>query len=358
MKAVLKTLAALAALGLAAAAAVIFLGLYNVSARSGHLPLVGWALHTTYDNAVELRAISEREVPPLGDPALIALGARHFDGACRICHSSPGERRSATIRSMTPVPPPIQDAIHGWEPRHLHWIVYQGVKMSGMPHWPAPRPEEVWPIVAFLDAVREMDAAGYEALVSPGGTAPTDPTLAYCVSCHGAQGRSELAPYVPRLDIQQAPYLALSLAAFRDGRRQSGIMEHAASDLDNDMIDALATHFAEQPPAPLPGRIDPDLARVGAAMASAAGGDPAVPACRACHGPDATQAAPGIPSLAGQHAAYLEAQLRLWRGGIRGGGPRANVMHEVADELTDDQIAALAAFYATLPPAKATTLAR
>ncbi len=144
-------------------------GLYNVSAAAGHLPGVAWILHTTYRNSVELRAPPAAQVPELTD-AMAAIGARHFDSACRFCHSPPGEARSATTRSMVPAPPPIQEAVAGWQPRHLFWIVRNGVKMSGMPHWPAEqRQDDVWLVVAFLDRVREMSADGLCAAGRAGG---------------------------------------------------------------------------------------------------------------------------------------------------------------------------------------------
>jgi cytochrome c oxidase subunit 1 len=75
-----------------------------------------------------------------------------------------------------------------------------------------------------------------------------------------------------------------------------------------------------------------------------------LPSCRACHGPWPAPRAPALPDLAGQHADYILAQLRLWKLGRRGGTPLANLMHVVADELEDDQMRALAAFYAAGAP--------
>jgi cytochrome c oxidase subunit 1 len=214
MRTVLATLAVLAALATAVVAAVVGLGLYDVSARSGHWAVTRWVLHTTYRNAVRLRAPSSDEVPDLSDPALVELGARHFDSACRFCHAAPGDERTATALSMEPAPPHVADAVAGWEPRHIAWIVREGVKMSGMPAWPADRPDEVWPVVAFLDAARRMDPANYARLTAP-------PDAGYCAGCHGEDGVGELGPHVPRLDIQSAAYLTSALESYREGRRQA-----------------------------------------------------------------------------------------------------------------------------------------
>ena len=57
------------------------------------------------------------------------------------------------------------------------------------------------------------------------------------------------------------------------------------------------------------------------------------------------------PVLAGQSRAYLESQLKLWRDGHRGGGVRAKLMTKAAQDLSDDEITALAEWFAGLDPA-------
>lgn len=170
MRCFLRTTAIWAGLAALAGAATVGFGLFNVSARIGHLPPVHWALHTTFEQNVRLRAPSEAEVPAnLGDPGLAAIGAGHYDSACRFCHASPGEAQSATALSMNPAPPHVSDAAASWEPNQLHWIVDNGVKMSGMPHWPTEtRDDDVWAVVAFLDAVPDMGNDDYEAMAECG----------------------------------------------------------------------------------------------------------------------------------------------------------------------------------------------
>ncbi|MHA6345735.1 c-type cytochrome [Roseivivax sp. CAU 1761] len=338
MRTVIKTLAVLAVLGALGGAAVVVFGLYNVSARVGHLPGVSWVLHTTFRNAVALRAPPEKEVPELTE-AMAALGAKHFDSACKMCHAAPGAPQSATIRAMVPVPPRIEEAVGHWEPAELHWIVDEGVKMSGMPYYPSVREDEVWHIVSFLTRVGEMDAATYAEL-----TAHAPEPEAYCASCHGKGGRSD-NPEIPRLDILSEDYVAMALETYRDGRRESGIMRHAISQFDAAQIAEFAAEFSGTAPVPAAPAGDDIVAR-GRALALAKNGDPDVPACDACHGPARAEAkAPG-PRLDGQHRRYLEAQLKVWRDGLRGGGPRAELMRRAAHDLSDADIAALAAFYA------------
>ena len=324
MRRVLLTLATLAALGLAGAGAVVGFGLYNVSAQVGHWPGVSWVLHTTFRNSVRLRAPAEEEVPPLDDPELIALGAGHYATACAPCHAAPGEGRSATMRAMVPAPPHIEEALAHWQPNELFWIVQNGIKMSGMPAWPVEdRADEVWPVVAYLDAVKREAAP---ALAQVDG--PQD----YCSTCH-----VEVGGQVPRLDIHPPGYLEAQLEAYLSGERPSGIMGQAASSVPPESFAELAEYFAET--ADEGGAGDPDLVETGEALARRGTRD--VPACLACHGSDAPRAKG--PVLDGQHAEFIEVQLGLWRDGVYDYDP---LMHAAARDLTEADIAALAAYFA------------
>ena len=345
MRCVLLTLAALAMLGLVGAGAVVGLGLYNVSARAGHWPGVPWVLHTTYNQSVRLRAPSEGEVPDLTAPGLAELGAGHFESACVFCHATPDTMQTATATGMKPRPPHVTDTMEHWDPRHLHWILQEGVKMGGMPQWPAARADEPWAVVAYLERVR----AGTAPDVAPPTELPADAPreLAYCATCHNVDGRSDW-PQVPRLDILDGDYMASALSAYRDGIRGSGFMQQAATAVPEPALAELAAWFAAQDAAG-PG-LGGDAALVEAGEELARQGTGEIPACIACHGPDAREDKPAMPDLAGQHATYLRTQLHLWRDGGRGGGARANLMVKAAQDLTDADIDALAAWYASLPP--------
>ncbi|ERS92156.1 MULTISPECIES: c-type cytochrome [unclassified Halomonas] len=88
------------------------------------------------------------------------------------------------------------------------------------------------------------------------------------------------------------------------------------------------------------------------AMDAQAAGDPAagegkVAACAACHGTDGMATAPIYPNLAGQNAEYLVSSLKAYRAGERGGGMSA-MMTPQAQALSDEDIADIAAYYASL----------
>ena len=67
-------------------------------------------------------------------------------------------------------------------------------------------------------------------------------------------------------------------------------------------------------------------------------------ACAVCHGSQGISNVPDAPNLAGQPAMYLGKQLRAYRSGER----RHEVMSVMAKPLTDADIEALAAWYASI----------
>lgn len=70
----------------------------------------------------------------------------------------------------------------------------------------------------------------------------------------------------------------------------------------------------------------------------------AAAACAVCHGQIGIATAPDAPHLAGQPALYLTAQLNAYRSGQR----RHEVMAVIARTLTDEDIAAVAAYFSAV----------
>ena len=78
-----------------------------------------------------------------------------------------------------------------------------------------------------------------------------------------------------------------------------------------------------------------------AAGDAAAGQQKSAP-CQACHSTDGNSAVGMYPKIAGQHAGYITTQLKALRDGTR----KDPVMSPMAANLSDQDIADLAAFYA------------
>jgi len=70
------------------------------------------------------------------------------------------------------------------------------------------------------------------------------------------------------------------------------------------------------------------------------------PPCITCHSTPGTS----YPRLAGQHAAYLAGQLRLWKAGHVPQTDIAALMAAVGQRLSDEEINAVAAYFASVPP--------
>jgi len=76
----------------------------------------------------------------------------------------------------------------------------------------------------------------------------------------------------------------------------------------------------------------------------AAAGRAKAAACAVCHGPLGLSSAPDAPHLAGQPAMYVAAQLRAYRSGAR----KHEVMAVIARPLSDEDIANIAAWFASI----------
>lgn len=186
-----------------------------------------------------------------------------------------------------------------------------------------------------------------------GGFPPGDPQAGQqksgqCAACHGADGNSA-SPQFPKLAGQSAIYLIKQLEDFKSGARKNPIMNGIASGLSKKEMADLASWFSSQQIKP--GAASPDLVAKGRSLYRGGDQSKGIPACAACHGPAGEGMGPaGWPALAGQHAQYLITELEAWRSGARANGPK-HVMRDVAHNLTDGQIKAVASFLQGLHPA-------
>lgn len=80
------------------------------------------------------------------------------------------------------------------------------------------------------------------------------------------------------------------------------------------------------------------------AAGDAAAGQEKAATCAACHGADGIAVAPNYPTLAGQYESYLVQSLIGYRSGVRENA----IMAGFASQLSDQDIADLAAWFASL----------
>ena len=189
------------------------------------------------------------------------------------------------------------------------------------------------PSAALLAAALGAAGPAFADMISSEGMAPYE----VCGLCHGLDGDSAMAKF-PKLAGQRAAYVEKQLDDFRAGRRldDGGQMQAIVSELAPADIPIVAAWFESQPP--------PEPAVAGDPQGAALFEDLQ---CGGCHGGTAP-AGLTVPHIAAQHAPYIERQLRAFRGGGRDNDPDG-VMRRVAKDLTDAQIAQLAAHVSSLP---------
>lgn len=161
-----------------------------------------------------------------------------------------------------------------------------------------------------------------------------------CSVCHGPGGNSA-RPAVPNLAAQTRLYLLAKIKLLRtkwidepnDHRQMLGLTL-----IDDATAEALARHFASQPP-PTPMHGDDALVAAGNRIFAHGDPDRGVAACSVCHGANAHGI--GIfPRLAGQNAEYVQRQLALIQARLRD----ARLMHGMIKDMTSDDMKAVAVF--------------
>lgn len=328
------------------------IGFFDVSASSGHWKVTDWFLHFAMRSSVRTYALNV-DVPGNLPRNSIQSAAGHFARGCAICHGAPGEPRPSVVNFMLPQPPDLATRSGNWTDAQLFRIVKHGVKFTGMPAWPTQkRDDEVWAMVAFLrelpalDQKRWRDLAYGELSPAVGQSANFQQVLSDCVRCHGKDGAGR-SLMTPILSGQNKVYLVESLRAYAAKLRPSGIMETAATAVNPEFFEQLAQYYSIQPIQRASGTRDPELVKHGERIANHGDRDRDIPACLGCHGRrDRNQV---FPELSSQSAEYLTGQLKLFRAGVRGGTPFEHLMRNAAKRLTDDEIAALAAYFAHRP---------
>lgn len=164
-----------------------------------------------------------------------------------------------------------------------------------------------------------------------------------CVGCHGDLQNPQADPTFPKLAGQSALAIYKQMHDFRSGSRPSDVMTPIVETLDDQMILDVSVYYASL----AKGTLDPNVAVIDdAATAELINrGSPArgIPACVACHG---SRAGGPIetPTLAGQNAAYLAAQLRAYADGSRQNDVYSR-MRSIARALTPEEIDRLSAYY-------------
>lgn len=225
-------------------------------------------------------------------------------------------------------------------------------KASGTPSLAGQHPEYIAnAIAAYANGVRKdasMDAIAkgvveasaqniglYFASQAPasrnngkGDAAKGEPLSGKCGGCHGQQGHS-VDHQTPALAGQDAAYLVKTMRDYRDGKRKHEEMRAQLAGVKDAELAHIAAFYAKQTPA-------------ANASAKPTSGQQWADRCDKCHGPQ-TASAPLIDS---QPVPYLVRALKDYRDGKRA----QSSMHVMSSPLTDADIDAVSAYYASRAP--------
>jgi cytochrome c553 len=171
-----------------------------------------------------------------------------------------------------------------------------------------------------------------------------------CGECHDLDG---VAPngHFPNLAAQKPSYLRKEMDDFRKGLRGNdhGQMGTSAREAAGATLDQVVGYFAglpAPPPVPMSGLSPKAAARAGLLVAKGSRAD-RIPPCVNCHSVHPKRAF-DAPWLEAQQPAYLVKELEDFRSGARTNDPD-HVMEKIAQVLSDDDIAVLAQYLASLP---------
>lgn len=135
-------------------------GWLDVAADHDYPPGLESFLTAARESAIHDR-IEDVEAPAdLQDPERIRRGILHYEAMCVRCHAAPGREAEAFSQGLDPAPPLLSHEEH--EAAEVHWVVENGIKMTGMPAFGASEePDALWDITAFVQQLPRLDEASY-----------------------------------------------------------------------------------------------------------------------------------------------------------------------------------------------------
>ncbi|MCA9599305.1 MAG: c-type cytochrome [Myxococcales bacterium] len=172
-----------------------------------------------------------------------------------------------------------------------------------------------------------------------------------CMTCHAADGAGTPGGVFPRVAGQRADYLERQLSDFASGKRDNALMKPIVAALSPSERSAAAAYFASLS-GPSTAKAEPKLVARGEKIARFGLWGRDVPACESCHGPEGRGIGTHFPPLAAQHPGYVEAQFKAFKDGTRKNDALA-LMQGIAKRMSDDDVKAVAAYFASLPAAPA-----
>lgn len=169
---------------------------------------------------------------------------------------------------------------------------------------------------------------------------------ASCAGCHGATGVSP-SPSFPSLAGQLAAYTFKQLKDYKEDKRTDNpMMAGLAKPLaDQDMADLSAFYAAQ--PLPKGKAAEAGSGNETPGLVNRGDGKRLLAPCAACHGRTGEGSIVDVPALAGQQTGYFSSTMQAYKSGRRSNDIYQR-MRLIAQQLTDQEIKALADYYALM----------
>lgn len=273
------------------------------------------AYYASLDPAQPLAKSTGKPVPAQPDPVAAGKAAA---AACAGCHGETGVSKTPGMPSLAGLDPKY------FIPAMTAYKTGQR-KNDMMKSLAAPLSEAAIGNIALFYALQKPAKAQTAASGNP---AAGKAAAAACAGCHGDQGVSG-SPANPSLAGQDTEYFAAALRGYKDGTRKDDTMKSAVSALTDTAIKDLAAYYAG---------LQPQQPKVEKPLTTAEW----VQRCDRCHGYNGNSTDPRTPALAAQRIEYLDKSLRAYQKGTR----KDSVMAAMSNSLTENDVAALAAYYA------------
>lgn len=165
---------------------------------------------------------------------------------------------------------------------------------------------------------------------------PLAERIKQCAACHGDDGNSKLEK-IPSLAGQPAFFILNQLFLMREGVRKIEAMDSFVKDLKDEDLQGLSAHYSKLPPKPTGEKVDPDLVKRGAELATRL-------RCGSCHLPTLV-GQEQMPRLARQRIDYMIDAMKAYRDNTRTGADTAMTATIVG--ASDADFAALAHYAST-----------
>ena len=229
----LRCIGILLVLGALAGAALVYSGVYNVSATDQHLWPTYWTLRAAMERSIGVRA-RRVAVPALDAPERIQRGVGLYREHCAQCHGAPAVAPEPFALGMLPVPENLALVARQRGTAEIFWTVRNGLKMTGMPAWQYRLTEdEMWDLVAFVKQLPQLSPADYQALKP----APPVPAAEQAATPDPERGKRALDQYacvtcheIPRVVGSNAP-VGPSLAHIAKRAFIAGVLPNSAENM-------------------------------------------------------------------------------------------------------------------------------